>query len=159
MPRESEVVLASDRTSVTSVFRADRYHQLASTGVEESLAAQLADVQARGWSAMIDGFADPEYRALVIDDDLVAGAVIGGGTRRRIAWIGVHPAQRRRGYGRAVLAAICAEADRDQMILDLQVERTNLGAIALYAEAGFSAAGPDQSTDLFLAREPRRSAS
>lgn len=155
--RESDGVGASDQTSVTSLFRADRFHQLASAGVEAGLAEQLAEVQSRGWRAMLDGLADPEYLALYVDQAAVAGAVVGRGDRRRIAWIGVHPEHRRRGYGRRVVAVICAQADRDRTIVDLQVDRTNLGAIALYTEAGFQPVGPEDTTDQLLVREPRRS--
>lgn len=154
MQGEIDEVVRSDQASVTSVFWADRYHQLATTGLDPALSEQLADVQLRGWTLMIEDVARPEYLALFHDGKPIAGAVISRGRRRRIAWIGVHPDHRRRGHGRTMMRAICARADGDERVLELQVDRTNLGAIALYADAGFEPSGPDDSTDHFLVREP-----
>jgi ribosomal-protein-alanine N-acetyltransferase len=56
--------------------------------------------------------------------------------------LGVLPEMRRRGTGRALLAAICAEArQRGALFAILEVAADNVGARALYEGLGFAAAG------------------
>lgn len=159
-PADLDDVVRSDQASVTSVFRADRYHQLASTGLDTVLSWRLADVQLRDWTLMLEDVTRPEYLALFVEDGPVDGPVAGTvvsrsrSRGRRIAWIGVHPDHRRRGYGRLLLQAICVRADDDAKRLEVQVDRTNLGALALCDDAGFRVSEPDQGPDQFLIREP-----
>jgi ribosomal-protein-alanine N-acetyltransferase len=53
-----------------------------------------------------------------------------------------HPDQRRRGFARALLAALMeyARANQKRLVL-LEVRRSNLAAIALYESCGFAATG------------------
>ena len=53
-----------------------------------------------------------------------------------------HPDQRRRGFGRALLAALVAHArEAKKRLLLLEVRRSNQAAIALYQSAGFQTTG------------------
>ena len=53
-----------------------------------------------------------------------------------------HPEQRRKGFGRALLAALIAHARQARKrLLLLEVRRSNLAAIALYESSGFQKTG------------------
>jgi ribosomal-protein-alanine N-acetyltransferase len=53
-----------------------------------------------------------------------------------------HPDQRRRGFGRALLAALIAHAQHaKKRLLLLEVRRSNQAAIALYESSGFRSTG------------------
>ncbi len=56
--------------------------------------------------------------------------------------IAVHPDYRRRGYGRAVVRALLAEAEKRGITkIFLEVRASNLPAIALYSSEGFEEVG------------------
>ncbi len=56
--------------------------------------------------------------------------------------IATHPARRRAGVGRALLAALCEECERDGMhFVTLETRASNTAAITLYTGMGFRRAG------------------
>jgi ribosomal-protein-alanine N-acetyltransferase len=92
------------------------------------------------WIDILAALTFPETVRLVIerDDDLV-GFVIGDRRRHRdvgwIASIAVHPAYRRMGLGKRLLAA--SERALDTGRLRLSLRPSNQGALAMYREQGY----------------------
>lgn len=96
----------------------------------------------------------PRDGAYLVAASTASGTVplLGSGELRRLAparvrhvgvlALGVHPEHRRRGVGRALLAALLDRAARAQLLrVELQVRADNAPAIALYTQAGFQIEG------------------
>lgn len=122
------------------------------------------------WSerAFLDELArGAHYLAARIDGDLVgyAGlAFVAGppGAEAEVHTIGVDPAHRRRGIGRALLHGLLAVADTARATVYLEVRTDNDGARALYESEGFVVVGlrrryylPSGADAHTMRREPR----
>ncbi len=95
----------------------------------QSLSLLLGDV-AVGYTALADG-------------KVVAyGGMLTVPGEGQITNIAVHPAYRKKGIGRAVLAALIQEAEQRKLDqIALEVRTSNTAAIKLYEQAGFVKAG------------------
>lgn len=80
--------------------------------------------------------ADPVPRALARLGDRAVGIAVPGGDLVGLFCVAVDPALRCTGLGRALVRALLSRTDASRAYL--QVEETNLPALALYARLGFT---------------------
>ena len=72
-----------------------------------------------------------------VEDVGFAGFVRAGSTAARVAPVYTRPAFRKKGYGAALVAALCAELIREERQLFLVTDLSNPTSNALYARLGF----------------------
>jgi ribosomal protein S18 acetylase RimI-like enzyme len=135
---------AADRPVLDALYVADRWHELAHTAWTDSAkAALLADqagLQRRHYAACY-----PEADCLVLERD---GAAVGrlcldrGPADWRVVDMVLAPAARGRGYGTAVLRAICRHAAAKGATVSLHVVDGS-PALRLYRRLGFRETGED----------------
>lgn len=111
-----------------------------------AFAAELRQVPGSRWYAVAHAAGTPGlvlgHVGLLVPDSRPAAADPAAAASADVTTLAVHPEHRRRGVGRALLAAALAEASRrgaDRVLLE--VAQTNDAALALYAAAGFAELG------------------
>jgi ribosomal protein S18 acetylase RimI-like enzyme len=108
-----------------------------------ALAALVELVRVPGWSrdSLAGSLVDPASLALVARAPDPVGFALARGAAQEleVLLVVVAPHARRRGIGRALVAALLAAAGAQRA--HLEVRASNRGAIALYERAGFVASG------------------
>ena len=118
--------------------------------MEEEHLAAVAELErlcfSKPWSesALSLLLTDGAFGVVCVEGDrvLAYGGAVKALEEAQITNVAVHPEQRRKGYGRALLRGLIEEGGRQGCTeFSLEVRASNQGAIALYGQEGFVSAG------------------